>query len=261
MSYNAWMPVNNTTGKSYDYTTKKNQKTSQKDDRKERAQEKESDKIWKFPTESYVPSTQAEEYKTKKTASEKAGTKSGVKLSEKAQKLLEELTKKYSNMDFFVASYSSNAEAQRYLRQGTKEYSVLIDPETLEEMANDETVRKQYEDILSGAGDKLAELKEQLGEDADQVKSFGISINKEGKVSYFAELDKISESRNKQLERSKEKKAEEKKEAKRKEKVKEQRERYFVEADSIGELAEKIKDAAAEQTEEDSPAVGFDIRM
>lgn len=260
MSYNAWMPVNNTNGKSYDYSTKKKEKTSQEDDRRVKDQEKESDKIWKFPTESYEPSTEAEEYKANKTASEKTEKKNGVKLSEKAQKLLEELTQKYSNMDFFVASYSSGAEAQRYLRRGTKEFSVLIDPETLEEMANDETVRKQYEDILSGAGDKLSELKEQLGEDAEQVKSFGISINKEGKVSYFAELDKISESRNEQLERAKEKKAEAKKEAKRKEKTKEREERYLVEADSIGELAEKVKNQR-EDTEKEAPVGGFDIMM
>ena len=134
---------------------------------------------------------------------------------------------------------------------------MLIDPETLEAMANDESVRKQYEDVLAGAGDKLAELKDKLGDDADSVKSFGVSIDKEGKVSYFAELDKISESRQKQLESTKEKKAEEKKEAKRKEQAEEWRERYFVEADSIDALVEKIRNSAKEQ----EASGGFNVVM
>lgn len=255
MNLNAWMPLQNTTGKNYNYSAKKDDKTS----RAGKSTGKENDNFWKLPTETYQPSAKAEEYATNKTSSVKIGSGEESKLSKSAQKLLKELKEKYSNMDFFVASYSSDAEAQRYLRQGTKEYSVLIDPETLEAMANDESVRKQYEDVLSGAGDRLAELREQLGEDSDQVKSFGISIDKEGKVSYFAELDKISESRQKQLENVKEKKAEEKKEAKRKEKAEERRERYTVKADSIEELAEKIKNAFKEET--DDSAGSFNIVM
>lgn len=270
MSFNAWMPLQETTGNRYDYTTKKGGKTAQGDQKKVNHSEKEQEKIWRFPTESYVPSAEAEQYKTKNAASGKTEQKKEVTLSKNAQKLLEELKEKYSNMDFFVASYSSEEEAQKYLNRGTKEYSVLIDPDTLEAMANDESVRKQYEDVLSGAGDRLEELKEQLGEDADQVKSLGISIDKEGKVSYFAELDKISEAREKQLEKAKEKKAEQKKEVKKKEarrKEKAEKEEAmkerFVKADTIEELAEKIKAAVATEKgkEESSSAGSFDIVM
>ncbi len=253
MNFNAWMPLQNTTEKNYNYSAKKDDKTS----RTAQNTAKEADKTWKFPTDRYEPSVAAEEYKTKKTSSEKAQANQGTRLSKKAQDLLKELKEKYGNMDFFVGSYSSNAEAQSYLRRGMKEYSVLIDPETLEAMANDESVRKQYEDVLAGAGDKLAELKDKLGDDADSVKSFGVSIDKEGKVSYFAELDKISESRQKQLESTKEKKAEEKKEAKRKEQAEERRERYFVEADSIDALVEKIRNSAKEQ----EASGGFNVVM
>lgn len=254
MNFNAWMPLPDTTGKNYNYSTRKNDKTSGK----AQNTEKNSDNAWKLPTDKYEPSIGTEDYKTKKVSSEKAETNQGTRLSKKAQALLKELKEKYGNMDFFVGSYSSNAEAQSYLRRGTKEYSVLIDPETLEAMANDESVRKQYEDVLSGAGDKLAELKDKLGEDADSVKSFGISIDKDGKVSYFAELDKISESREKQLERAKEKKAEDKKEAKRKEQAEERRERYSVEADSIDALVEKIRNSSKEQ---EASAGGFNVVM
>ncbi|MCM1245858.1 MAG: DUF6033 family protein [Roseburia sp.] len=250
MNFNAWMPLQNTTGKNYNYSAKKEDKTS-------RTAQKEADKTWRFPTDKYEPSVDAEAYKTKKASSEKTEAAQATRLSKKAQELLKELKEKYGNMDFFVGSYSSTAEAQSYLRRGTKEYSVLIDPETLEEMANDESVRAQYEDVLSGAGDKLAELKDQLGDDADSVKSFGVSIDKEGKVSYFAELDKISESRQKQLESVKAKKAEEKQEAKRKERAEERRERYFVEADSIDALVEKIRNSSKEQ----ETSTGFNVVM
>lgn len=254
MSYNAWMPLQNqgTDGKTYQYSAKKNERTSRGGTNTATDRKKEQDSLWDLSRESYVPSNEAEQYQVKKTEASKTGAAKQTKLSKKAQELLKQLKEKYSNMDFFVESYSTETEAQRYLSRGTKEYSVLIDPETLEAMAVDEDVRKQYEDILAGAGNRLEELKEKLGKDADQVKSFGISIDKEGKVSYFAELDKITESRNQQLERTKEKKAEAKKEAKRKEAKAEEaarRERKteskFVSADSIDELVKKIREAAS----------------
>ena len=63
-------------------------------------------------------------------------------LSQGAKDLLNEMQKKYGDMDFFVADYSSDDEAQRYLSRGGKEYSVLIVPELLEKMAADDSVKK-----------------------------------------------------------------------------------------------------------------------
>ena len=54
------------------------------------------------------------------------------------------MQKKYGDRDFFVADYSSDDEAQRYLSRGSKEYSVLIEPELLEKMAADESVKEKY---------------------------------------------------------------------------------------------------------------------
>ena len=267
MDFYAGMPLQGTNsqqtvGKNYSYSTGKNKNARGADKPAGR------DSIWKLAAESYQPSAAARDYSVNKTSSKTAGTNGDVKLSENAKKLLKQLKEKYVNMDFFVASYSSDEEAQSYLSRGTKEYSVLLDPETLEAMADNADVRKQYEDILSGAGDKLAQLKEQLGEEADNVKSFGISIDKEGKVSYFAELDKISESRKKQVESAKTKKAEEKAEAAKKAKKKEREERMesqksdssqFVKADSIEELIRKIRMAVA--GEPDCATGGFDLTM
>ena len=91
---------------------------------------------------------------------------------------------KYDNMDIAVAEWSSDEEQDYYASMATKEYSVLINPELLEKMAADESVREQYESVLSGAGEKFDTLQEELGEDADKIKSFRISIDQDGNVSY-----------------------------------------------------------------------------
>lgn len=165
-----------------------------------------------------------------------------VKLSDKAQKLLEQLKEKYKNMDFFVANYSTEEEAQKYLSQGSKEYSVVIDPDTLEKMAEDEETFQKYDSILAGAGDTFAEVKEQLGEDADKVKNLGISMDGDGKVTLFAELDKQTV---KQAEAQK--KLREQQTAEKKEKEKETEEKAAQE--KAEEAAKEKKEAQAEQME------------
>lgn len=132
---------------------------------------------------------------SKKTEDTKKTEHSSVKLSDKAKALLQELKKQYGNMDFIVADYDSEEEAASYLSRGTKEYSVLIDPEELERMADDEDVKNQNLALLDEAVGKLDDLKEQLKdtENGDQVIQLGVTIGKDGEVSFFAELEKISE--------------------------------------------------------------------
>ncbi len=181
-------------------------------------------------------------------------------LSEDAKKLLEELKTKYGNMDFFVASYSSEKEAQSYLSKGTKEISVLIDPQTLEEMAQDNKVREKYEGILGESGSKLKEMVEGLGEEKEKVKSVGISVDKEGNVSYFAQLDEAAlrkmsqikdftdglDKNNKEVAKAAEKAAE-----KRTRDTKEQwKADTFISATSIEELLKQIKEAKYENFKE-----------
>lgn len=109
-------------------------------------------------------------------------------LSSKAKKYLNELKKKYGDMDFTVANFSTDEEAQQYMSKGSKRFSVVIEPETLEEMAHNEEARKRYEGILAGAGSQFDKVKEELGEDAENIKSLGISVDKNGIVSYLAEM-------------------------------------------------------------------------
>ena len=64
--------------------------------------------------------------KTSKNEGSGGVKKDTPKLSANAKALLEELKRRYGNMDFMVASFNSDEEAQSYLSRGTKEYSVLI---------------------------------------------------------------------------------------------------------------------------------------
>lgn len=120
-------------------------------------------------------------------------TGNSTQLSNKAKALLQELKRTYGNMDFMVAEYESDEEAASYLSRGTKEYSVLIDPEELERMAADDDVKKQNMALLDEAVGKLDEVKDQLGDHKEDVARIGISIGKDGQISYFAELEKASE--------------------------------------------------------------------
>lgn len=122
----------------------------------------------------------------------KAGS-APVQLSSKAKALLQELKRTYSNMDFMVTDYESDEDAASYLSRSTKEYSVLLDAEELERMAADEDVKKQNLSLLDEAVGQLDDMKDQLGEHKDEVLRMGISIGKNGEMSFFAELEKAGE--------------------------------------------------------------------
>ncbi len=121
---------------------------------------------------------------------EKKKVEDELELSEAAKNLLAELKEKYGDIDFFVAEFSTDEEAQYYHNQSTKKYSCVIDPKTLEEMAADEAVKEKYVGIIDTADEKFDQVKEELGEDADQIKRMGITVDREGVVTYFAELTK-----------------------------------------------------------------------
>ncbi|MBQ9700265.1 MAG: hypothetical protein IJV71_06550 [Lachnospiraceae bacterium] len=150
--------------------------------------------------------------KTNKTESAYAN------LSDGAKALLEELKEKYSNMDFMVASYSSEEEAQSILSRGTKEFSVLIEPELLEKMAADEATKEKYLGIIDEATGNIKDIRQQLSEDESaEVKRIGISVDADGNVSYFASLEKMNERQRERIEKSREEKKEAEAEAAKKE--------------------------------------------
>ena len=148
-----------------------------------------------------------------RTDSTKKTDNSSIQLSDRAKALLQELKKTYSNMDFIVADYESEEEAAAYLNRGSKEYSVLIDPEELERMASDDDVKKENLSLLDNAVGKLDEMKKQLGDRENEVVHLGVSIGKNGEVSYFAELEKSGERQKEFIDKIREGKKEAAKEA------------------------------------------------
>jgi len=211
------------------------------------------------PKDASATEQQGSTERTHETEKESGSVDSRVQLSEGAKKLLEELQTTYGNMDFFIADYHSEEEAQSYLSKGTKEYSVLIDPETLEKMAKDSETKEKYLGVLEDATGKLSQMKEGLSEEEGSVvKSLGISIDNDGKVSYFAELEKMSETRKEHIQKSKEdaetqaeeeRKTAQKEEQERLSNARREKEPHFprttkkvsLQADSTEDLLEQIR--------------------
>lgn len=187
----------------------------------------------------------------------------GTRLSEKAQSLLKELQAKYGDTDFIIADYSTEEEANRLLSRGTKEYGVLIDPETLEKMASDESVRAEYEGYINESRSQLNEITEQLREKGVSANTVSAKVSGDGTMSFFAELEEMSKQRTERMEQAREKAKEESKkeakldekreakkadEAKKVDETRHGRKPYepprltFVSADSADELLKKIFD-------------------
>lgn len=190
------------------------------------------------------------------TGSARAAEQKKVQLSDDAAKLLKELKKTYGNTDFIIADYETDEEAAAYLSRGRAKYSVLITPDELEKMAADEGVKKENLKILDDAFSKLDQMKEQLGEKGHEVSRLGVTIGSDGEVSYFAELEKVSEKQRERIEEKRESSREEVREEMKKkaqEKLDELRgrdpasgpgrdplKRTTVHASSVEELMEKI---------------------
>lgn len=230
-----------------------------------------------------VTKSEQKDKATKTDATKQTEQKSKVQLSDKAKELLEELKKKYTNMDFMVADYETDEEAQSILSRGTKQYSVLIDPDTLEEMAADENVKEEYVGIIDGATSKIQEIKDQLGEEGDEVTHIGFTVGNDGTVNYFAELEKMSAQQKERIEAAKEEKKAQQKEKEEKAEKKEKEEkleetkektdkisgygaekRTTVKASSIEELIEKIKNVDWDQVQSvkaNSSGIKFDLMI
>lgn len=201
----------------------------------------------------------------KANKADKTEKKEQVQLSDRAKKMLDELKKNYSNMDFIVADYETDEEASSYLARGTKEYSVLIEPETLEEMAADEDAKAKYTGILDDAVDQLKDIKDKLGDKKDEVAHIGISVGKDGQVSYFADLEKVGERQKEWIEKSRESRKEERADQEKRAQEKKNQDiaaqartkKTRVQADSVDELLEKIKGVDWDQVKsEEKPVTG-----
>lgn len=180
-------------------------------------------------------------------------------LSRQAQDVLKQLRDKYGDMDFIVADFKNAEEAKAALSKGTKEFSVLFSSEELEKMASDEKYLKQKMQGIDGAVRMSEEINQKYGfertfgkegtTDTEIVK-IGIAFNDDGTTSFFAELEKLSAKQRERIKEAKEEKRAEKKAAEKKDEKELQSyakssadtKRATIQADSIEELVEKIRE-------------------
>ncbi|MCM1495232.1 MAG: DUF6033 family protein [Bacteroides sp.] len=185
--------------------------------------------------------------KTEKTKKANYGKTVGApELSEKAQKYYEQLKKKYSNMDFILVSrdMKETAQANAGSYANANRMVVLIDEDKIERMATDEKYRKQYEGIISGATNQLAQLKNSLTASGNKVKSYGMQVKDGGLTSFFAVLDKSAKAQKERIAKKTAKKQEERKKAKKKEREEQ------LEAIRTGESSKTGRADAADDAEE-----------
>jgi len=163
-----------------------------------------------------------------------------VSLSDKAKEYYEKLKSKYHNLEFIAVSKDMKAQVQQNAASfgNANKMVVWIDEEKLERMATDEAFRKKYEGIIAMSSNKLTEAKNSLSSTGASVKNFGMKIDGDGKISFFATVEKSQKLQKERIE----KKAAEKKEQKAKERKK-------AEKEVLDERRQKLKDKAVEEKE------------
>lgn len=178
------------------------------------------------------------------------------KLSSKAQKFLKNLRQKYKDYDFLVGNGSD--ELKTLAKIGNKEFSVIFSNAEIERMASDEKYAAEKMQGVEGAVRMSKKICEENGfmSAFNPVKAGNGTINNiaivtddNGKMKLFAELENSNKNQNEIIEKNREKRAAEKKEAEKKASKNNPYEkngfdsvkRTVLEADSIEELVEKIK--------------------
>ncbi|MBP3781913.1 MAG: hypothetical protein J6I68_01575 [Butyrivibrio sp.] len=175
------------------------------------------------------------------TKTEYGMTIGDVQLSDKAKDYLGKLQSKFHGMEFITVSKDMKAQVQQNAAAygNANKMVVLIDEEKLERMATDESFRKKYEGIIASSQAKMMQAKMGLSSSGSNVKNFGMSVDSNGKESFFATVGKSQDLQKKRIE----KKAAEKKEQKIKEKKK-------AEKKAQEERINKAKDSKAEKTKD-----------
>ena len=168
-----------------------------------------------------------------------------VQLSDTAKSYLDKLKSKFHGMEFITVSKDMKAQVQQNAAAygNANKMVVLIDEEKLERMATDESFRRKYEGIIASSQSKMMQAKMGLSSSGSNIRNFGMSVDSNGKESFFATVGKSQDLQKKRIE----KKAAEKKEQKIKEKKKAEKK---AQEDRIN----KTKDNKAEKTKDKKDA-------
>ena len=199
------------------------------------------------------------------------------KLSSKAKSYLENLRKTYGDYDFIVADAGDDRRA--LLDKSDKEFSVIFSNAELEKMATDEKYAnekmRQVETIVD-MSDRICEQFGfergwEAGKEGDTIlNKLAVSINDDGSMSIFAELEKMSEKQKDYIEKLRDKRAEEKKAAEKSEEKKvssnktdkeSSMKKVWLEASSEEELVEKIKKIDWNKVSGENVGTRFDLSV
>lgn len=179
-------------------------------------------------------------------------------LSDKAKEYLQKLREKYGDYDFVIAG--ENDDTNALTARSNKEYSVIISPEEIEKMADDEEYGEQQMSLVKKAIETTEQALADAGYNKDgtgengTVKKLSITINSDGTMSMFAELEKASEKQRERIEENREKRAEEQKASEKKAKKNPYEKdeppeikRTTIQANTAEEFAKKLSEIDWEQ--------------
>ena len=211
------------------------------------------------------------------TASEQAVKSSEDKLSSKAKNYLDNLRKTYGDYDFIVADAGDDRRA--LLDKSDKEFSVIFSSSELERMASDEKYASEKMRCVNTIVNMNDRINEQFGferawgkgsENNTIINKLAVSINDNGSMSIFAELEKMSEKQKDYIEKLREKRSEEKKTSEKSEEKKVNSykkddtssvKKVVVEASSEEELIEKIKNVDWNKVSGEKVGARFDFSV
>ncbi len=185
-------------------------------------------------------------------STEYGNTIGDVQLSDKANDYYKTLKSKFHNLDFIAVSKDMKAQVQQNAASygNASKMVVLIDEEKLERMATDESFRKKYEGIIAMSQSRLAEAKNSLASTGASVKNFGMSVDEDGKESFFATVEKSQNMQKKRIEKkAAQKKAVEKKAEKKAAEAKAEKRAAEAKADKKAAEAKANKKAAEAKAE------------
>ncbi len=131
----------------------------------------------------------------KSSAMDKFGESAKVSLSPEAEmygKVVDLLQSKYENADVFVAGPNDDLSQIG----GDLEYSIILSEDEMKLLASDDPKDKeaknklmgQIDDAMTAIKDMSEKIGENTGED-DEVSNFGIKLDKNGKMSFFADIN------------------------------------------------------------------------
>jgi len=165
------------------------------------------------------------------------------------QEYLNNLRKKYSDVNITVVDFKSEKQELSYMLGCSGGNNLAISASMVEKMAKDPAVAAKYEKVISDIPDAAKDIKERVeSTPGSKLIASGVKIDKDGKVTYWSVSSRIGEGpgtkekMQKMLEEKRvEKKKQEKAEAARKEKLKEQEKLEEKQAERRAEEKERME--------------------